>query len=231
MQFDDTFDQRSPTVRLGAIGEGWDLFLRRWPTWTLTTLIVIGCYYVATGLTFAFFRLPRPGGAGGFRILLTPQGSVVHAMLTMIVTGFFLGGMFRMACRQARGESIDVGMLFSVTDVLPQLVVGSALYGLACAAGFLCLLIPGFIAAGVLMFTLPLIVDAGLPATEALGRSWAALKGEWLSATVFHLAAWLIAGVGSCCCFGLLVTGPVYCLSIAILYRDFFLGKGVYVKG
>ena len=37
------------------------------------------------------------------------------------------------------------------------------------------------------MFTLPLIVDAGLPAPAAIAGSWNALKGQWLMATVFHV--------------------------------------------
>ena len=87
---------------------------------------------------------------------------------------------------------------------------------------------PAFIAAGVLMFTVPLIVDGRLPPLDALQRSWRALKGEWLAGRDFHLVVNVIAGLGACCCcVGQFFTMPLYCLAIAVLYRDVFLaGKG-----
>jgi hypothetical protein len=220
-----------PLVRFGAIGEGWELFKQQWGAWMLAVLIVLICNSVINAMIYAAFRLDHGRGVGGFRVPLRSEGQVLQAVLSWIVNGFFLGGMFRMACQQVRGYAVRVETLFSVVDVLPELILGSALYGLACFAAFGCLVIPGFVVAGVLMFTLPLIVDGGLPATAALGQSWNALKGEWLTATVFHLILWAIAGIGSCfCCVGLLFTAPIYSLAIAALYRDFFLAKGYFAK-
>jgi uncharacterized membrane protein len=66
-----------------------------------------------------------------------------------------------------------------------------------------------------------------LPAGEAIRTSWRALSGQWLAATLFHFIASVIPGLGVVCCFvGLYFTLPLYCLSIAVLYRDFFLSKG-----
>jgi hypothetical protein len=60
-----------------------------------------------------------------------------------------------------------------------------------------------------------------------MAESWRALKGQWLSATVFHVVLWGLSGLGACFCgVGLLFTAPIYSLGIAILYRDFFLAKG-----
>lgn len=215
-----------PIVRLGAIGDGWELFMSRWATWVLAAGLAMICHGAVLGFVSSLFGIDRPGGWGGFRMPLRPEGKAVQVALAMAVNGFFLGGMFRMACRQVRGLEIGVADLFSVVDVLPNLILGSLLYGLAIFAGFLCLVIPGLIASGVLMFTIPLIVDGGLSATDAVGRSWDALKGQMFSATLFHVVASLVAGVGTCfCCVGLLFTAPIYSLAIAALYRDFFLGK------
>lgn len=220
-----------PLVRFGAIGEAWDLFRQRWGAWMLAVLIVLLGNSAVHGMISAVFRLDPGRGAGGFRVPLRPEGRVLQAVLFWIVNGFFLGGMFRMACQQVRGYAVRVETLFSVIDVLPELILGSALYGLACFAGFSCLVLPGFVVAGVLMFTLPLIVDGGLPATAALGQSWDALKGEWLTAAVFHLVLWAIAGIGWFFCrVGLLLTAPIYSLAIAALYRDFFLAQGDFAK-
>jgi hypothetical protein len=83
------------------------------------------------------------------------------------------------------------------------------------------------VVAGVLMFTIPLVVDGRLAGTDAVRQSWHALKGQWLSAAAFHFVANLIAGLGACVfCVGILFTMPLYCLSVSVLYRDFFLDKG-----
>jgi uncharacterized membrane protein len=134
--------------------------------------------------------------------------------------------MYRMACRQLRGQAVGVETLFSVVDVLPQLILGSVLYGLVTFLGFCALVLPGFVVSGVLMFTLPLIVDGGLDAIGALTRSWHALKHQWLVAALFHVTAGFAAWVGLCFCgVGFLFTAPLYCMSIAVLYRDFFMVK------
>jgi hypothetical protein len=214
----------SPLVRFGAIGEGWGLLMRRWPTWVLTALVVLACNSVLSGLVFSFFGVKRIGGPGAFWVGLSSEGRALQVVLSTAVNGLFLGGMYRMACRQIRGRPFGVATLFSVTDQLPQLVVGSVLYGVATFVGFCMLVVPGFIVSGVLMFLFPLIVDGGLTAPEALLQSWHALKREWLVATVFHLVAGFVAWMGLCLCgVGFLITAPLYCLSIAVLYRDFFM--------
>lgn len=224
----DEYPKRGrPIVRFGAIGAGWDLFRLRWGTWMTAVLVVLVCNSAAFGMLAAFFRFgPARGGFGGFRFPMRPDAQLLQAIVSTIINGFFLGGMFRMACDQVRGLVVRVETLFSVVDVLPELILGSALYALAVSAGFTCLILPGLVAAGVLMFTTPLIVDGRLPALSAISQSWRALQGQWLTATAFHLVLWAIAGSGSCfCCVGLLFTAPLYSLSIAVLYRDFFLAK------
>lgn len=158
--------------------------------------------------------------------MTAPAGGWLEVALSAVLNGFFLGGMFRMACLQVQGRRIDVGDLFGIRDVLPQLALGSAMVGLGCFFAAFCFVIPAFILAGVWMFAIPLIVDGRLPAPEAIARSWHALKGQWLMATLFFLAANFVTYLGACCfCVGVLFTMPLYCLSVAVLYRDFFLGK------
>jgi hypothetical protein len=216
-----------PRVRFSAIGEGWGLLIQRWPMWVLTALIVLVCNSALSGVVFSFFRVRPIGGPGPFWVGLSPGGQALQVVLSTAINGIFLGGMFRMACQQIRGRVVGIETLFSVLDVFPQLILGSVLYGLATFLGFCFLVVPGFIVSGVLMFTLPLIADAGLPATDALAQSWHALKHQWLEATVFHLVAGFVSWVGLCfCVVGFVVTAPLYCLSIAVLYRDFFMIQG-----
>jgi hypothetical protein len=215
-----------PRVRFSAIGEAWEFLQARWPLWVLTVLIVLTGNWVLGGMVFSAFGIKKPDGTWPFWIGLSRPGLALQFGLSTVVNGVFLGGMFRMACRQIRGRGVGVGDLFSILDVLPQLFLGSVLYALATYAGFCVFVLPGFIVAGILMFTIPLIVDGGLDATDALGQSWRALKGQWLVAAVFHAAAGFVAWMGLCFCgVGFLLTAPLYCMSIAVLYRDFFMVK------
>src|SRR5438105_3516648 len=96
-----------PLVRFGVIGDGWDLFQREAGVWMLTALIVLLCNWAAEGLVFSVFKIRPVGKAEDvFRMPLPPEGQVVQAALTAVIDGFFLGGMFRMACRQVRGQRI-----------------------------------------------------------------------------------------------------------------------------
>jgi hypothetical protein len=209
------------------MGEAWELFRDQMTPWLVAgAVVVLGNWLVLAALS-ALFGVHLPRGGGGFRPGMPPANRVIHAAVVAAVNGFFLGGMFRMACRQIRGKRVRAGDLFSVTDVLGELALGSAIYGGCCAFAFALLAgIPGLILAGVWMFTIPLIVDARMPAVQAMGQSWRVLKRQWLMATAFHTVAYLLAGVGFCLfCVGLLLTMPLYCLSIAVLYHDFFLAK------
>jgi uncharacterized membrane protein len=140
-----------------------------------------------------------------------------------MVTTFFAGGMVRMASNQVRGLAPQVEDLFSVTGCWFDLLLFGFLAGVLTALGtFLCV-IPGFIVLGLLMFGIPLVVEGRLPATGALTESWQALKSQWLTATLFHAFLIIAAASGVLLCgIGILCTGPLYSLSIALLYKDFF---------
>ncbi len=230
---DEEFDSFRPDyrrvarVRFNAIGEAWQLYQQRWVVWSLSVLVVIVGYAIINGGLAAILGVPHPNNPGGFRAILRLPTTFIQASLFSMVGGVFLGAMSRSACRQVRGVAIDVDTLFSISDVFVNLVIGAILIGLAWSVGFFFFVLPGLVIAGLLMFTIPLIVDAGLPPREAISLSWQALKGEWFTATLFHLAVWFLASLGGAlCCVGIVITAPLYSLSIAVLYRDFFLAKG-----
>jgi uncharacterized membrane protein len=154
---------------------------------------------------------------------LDPGASALQYMVSTVVAGFFLSGLIRMAGNQLRGRAPRVEDLFTITDVWLDVLLGSLLYAAATFVGFLLCAIPGLIVAGLLMFTIPLVVESRLPATAAVMQSWNALKSQWLAATAFHLVLCLLSGSGVLLCgIGLLLTGPLYSLSLAILHQEFF---------
>jgi hypothetical protein len=221
--------RRAPRVRFSAFGEAWGLFTARAGTWIATGLVVVLGNWLLNGALAAVLGERVPDVGGGFRleVPLDATGRWAHAVLSVVLNGFFLGGLVRMACLQLRGRPVAVGDLFSVTDVLGELAIGSGLFALALlVAGVICLPVLPIVVAGLLMFTIPLIVDGRLRGVDAVRLSWSTLSGHWLSASAFHFVANLLAGLGGCCfCCGLLVTMPLYSLAVSVLYRDFFLDR------
>lgn len=125
---------------------------------------------------------------------------------------------------------IPAGILV-VVAVLPSLRQGGQPAPLplvlALVSGLLAV-IPALVISALLMFTYPLIVHGRLGVIEAMGRSWSALKGQFIMASLFQFVAYLVAGLGVlACCVGVLFTMPLYPLAVAVLYRDFFLGGPV----
>jgi hypothetical protein len=220
-----------PRVRFSAIGDARGLLISRPILWFLTAVLLFVCNGFILTVAFPVYQYQKIGRPGGFEFINPVSGdpttSAVGTAVSSFVSWLILGGMFRMSCAQIRGRAFGIETFLSVLDVLPNLLLGSLLYAFVTLLGFGCLVIPGFIAQGVLMFMLPLIVDARMPAGDAMAASWRSLKGQWLHATLFHAVATFFAGLGGCCCFpfGIAVTAPLYCLSITVLYRDFFLSQ------
>ena len=233
---DDNLDTPGPKaspmarVRLGAIGEAWGLIRRQPGVWALTVLVQFLCVWALSELAQAAFgrglHVDIRFGPPRFHPPRRGPGGFAQGVATLAVCGIFAGGMIRMGLKQLRGLPIAVADLFSVTDVLPNLLLASFLGALAIGAGTLLCFFPGLIVAGLLMLALPLVVDARLDAVGALRLSFRALQREWLSATLFHLVALFLAGIGALFCgVGLLFTAPIYSLSLAVLYWETFREK------
>ena len=152
----------------------------------------------------------------------------------------FNGGFYQMALRQKRGAAISVSGLFSgFPQAVPLAVVGTAMTAainlmeciglwllhfsmaptaavstVSSASQILALILPG-----LFMFAPLLIVDAGANVTDALLGSVRLLRSRWLKGIAFYIVVSLITFMGAFLCgIGLLVTCPLFFLSIAIGY-------------
>jgi hypothetical protein len=211
-----------PLIRFGVIKEAWRLYKQHAMVWALAMLIVMAAFGVTNGLLHGIFGRRETLGPGGFRLFLPATGAI-QFILSTIVSGFFLGGMVRMAGRQIRGDTPRLEDLFSITDCWFDLLLVNFLIGVAVSIGFGLLVLPGFIVSGLLLLAVPLVSLGRLPATGAIIQSFQALKSQWLVAAVFHWILIILACSGLIACFvGVLVTGPLYCLSVALLYQNFF---------
>jgi hypothetical protein len=215
--------QSSPLIQFNVIGEAWRLYKRHWVVWSLAMLIVMTGYSIVAGGLLAVLDVEHHRGPGGFRVFLTPRGHALQFLVSNVVSGFFLGGMIRMANNQLRGRVPRIEDLFSVADVWFDLILVALLNAAATFLGFMLCAIPGFIVSGLFMLSIPLVVEGRLPATGALIQSWTALKSQWLVATLFHCVL-IVAALSGLVLFGvgIVFTGPLYCLTISIFHRDFF---------
>ena len=99
----------------------------------------------------------------------TATAGVVHAVVAAVVNGCFLGALFRLACKQVRGERFGPADLLGVSDVLPALAVGSVLYWAGCSVGFMMCFFPGLVFASLWMFALA--ADRGC-ASAGVAGAW-----------------------------------------------------------
>lgn len=205
-----------PKVRFEALGEAWRIVQPNLGTWIGATLIMMVC---VIGLNLI---LGLMAGRSGF-------GAVITILASWIVSFFFQCGMARMAIRQVRGERVEIGDLFSVTDVFAAVAIGAILYSLLTGIGFVLCIIPGLVMAGLLIAMPFLIVDQRMDAAGALSASMNAMKADLLMATLFIFVSGIIMVVSAIPCgLGLLFTVPMVYVAEALIYRDFFPAAGGY---
>lgn len=118
-------------------------------------------------------------------------------------------------------DETNLNTLFSCTQLLGKFILGSIVYGLIVAAGFILLIIPGIIWAIKYQFFAYLIIDKNMAPMEAIrksGEMTAGNKGKlfWLGILFF-----LINLVGALCLFlGLFATIPTTMMAMAYVYRQ-----------
>lgn len=216
-----------PKVRFGDwIGEGWNMFAEQWKVWVLNSLIlslvtvvpVLGIYI----LMFVVAAASADSGSAGLGVVML--GLIfVGVMLLVLLSIYLVGGMYHTAFKQLRGEAISTRDLFAAGDRFPALLGAAILVGILVMIGALLCIIPAFIVAGALYFTLPLVVERRLSVGEALQTSRDATRGDLFMFVLFALVVSIIAQAGSYLCYvGMLVTWPLQYTICAIAYRDCF---------
>jgi membrane-anchored glycerophosphoryl diester phosphodiesterase (GDPDase) len=239
-------------VRWEWIGDAWKLFTSNPGAWIGMILISGIISIVLIVLPIVFIIAPMgifasnndPSAvlaAAGFALLLIP----VLLIVALLVSAYFSSGMYRAAIRQAQGEAISVGDLFSGGDsflrvlgllgllFLVQIVIGFvfSLPGMIVEflepLGSAAARIPSIIIAGFIFFAIPLIVDRKAGVFESIGASIEATKSQWWMFAIFAFVLGLLSFIGVIGCgVGLLVTLPFYFTTTAIAYRDTFGLRG-----
>jgi len=215
-----------PKVRFGEwIGEGWNMFAAEWKVWVLNSLLLMMAIFVPmVGGYILFFIVAAAASSSGdptvgFAMLLL---LFAGALLVALLSSYLVAGMYHTAFKQLRGEPISTRDMFSA-ERFPQVLGASILVGILVAIGTLLCFIPGFIVAGALFFTIPLVVERRLSISEAIQASRDATRGDLFKFVLFAFVVSLIAQAGAYACYvGLLATMPLHYTIAAIAYRDCF---------
>ena len=209
-------------VRTAAIGEAWKVVQQNLGTWIVTAIIYLVVLSVFSFIQRAVGPQVNPDGTiGGSNTM----GFLV-SMISAAVGGFLLGGAFRMALKQLRGETTSPGDLFSGTDILPSLMGAGVLQTLVILIGLVLCILPGLYIAPLLLLAIPIVADQKVGAIDGIGRSFNALKPHWGGAFLLSLILGLIIIAGTLCFLvGLLIAWPILIVTIAIVYNDFFGGN------
>jgi hypothetical protein len=223
--------ETSATVRWGEwIGEGWQMFAEAWKVWVLQMLIVFLVFAIpAVPLYLMMIAMQinaEPGTPPEPPALFFPLFFVL-VILSMFAGAFFWAGLHKTALKQLRGKVISVGDLFSGGDIFLRVIGAAIAFGLLVMLGMLFCILPGLAVAGVLFFTMPLVIDRNLSVGEALSASYNATKANWFMFALFAFVVSLLASLGQFACYiGLLVSYPLYFTITAIAYRDVFGVEG-----
>ena len=229
-------------VRLGDwITEGWNMFTSQWKGWVtisvtffvvtvLPLLCLIGVMYGMTFLTM-MSQAQHPRGASPevpvAAVLTMYLGIFGFVIVMMPLTVFLMGGAYRAAFKQLRGGQVEFRDLFCARDCYWRLLGGVLLQGLLIMIGAMLCIIPAFIVAGALFFTIPLIIDRNMGIIEAMSASRDLTQPRLLMFTLFAFLVQLISSAGSYLCYiGLIATWPLMFTIAVVAYRDCFGAEG-----
>jgi hypothetical protein len=219
--------QTTSEVRWEWIGEGWQMFAAQWQTWVLIMLAYLGVMLAVLAPIYALmvaliFNLPPEELQEGPPAAIFIFYPLIFGVMSVVLS-YLMGGLFRTAFKQLRGETISVRDLFSGGDCFGKMLGAFVLLWIMGAIGLALCLIPALVVAGLFLFTLPLVAERGLGPLEALRTSMEKTKGNLLMFSLFAVVLYLIAAAGGMLCgVGALITYPVVFATMAVAYRDLF---------
>src|SRR5262245_10810383 len=215
--------QYAPSVRWEWISEAWNLFTKQWSVWVMMLVVMclvpVVAYLPAIGLGMLAALSDQDGGG-----IIIPTLSVLYMLffVAIMLCGMPLmtGGLYNAAFKQVRGEQITVSDLFSGRPYFLRILGASLLIGIAAFIGSI-LIVGGLIVAGLTFLTIPMIVEGGRGAIDAIKERIEIPKHDWIMFTLFAIALSSISGAGAIACgIGLLATMPLAFLGHALAYRD-----------
>ena len=150
---------------------------------------------------------------------------VIGCLLLVVLNGFVCGlrmgplllGYFHALAKSDRGESPEVGDIFSQFDkFLPSFLV-ALLVSIAIGIGYICCVVPGVLLAPLAPVSLYAVYMGEKDPIAAIKRGWRGFQDNFLMAVLTVLVLGIISSLGALACgVGILFTMP---MAIAGMYK------------
>ena len=227
-------------VNFNWINESFKIFQRDAGTWVLTALIfilivaaisvVIEGVFILSG--HSPFLTPSETAASPFAVYTYPTYWAFMGLSVLIglpVNGFLYGGVFSMANKAVRGQSIDLGDLFSGGATIVNYIVYMLILTILSYLGVIALIVGCLVVTGLFYPGLAVLAD-GVGFADAFSKSFNAMKNNWLTAAGFVFVFGLLYMLSAVCCIGIFVTLPMMCITTSLAYRDMIGMPGASVE-
>jgi hypothetical protein len=120
----------------------------------------------------------------------------IGALIAVLISAVLQAAILRAAAQATIGDPVDVEASYRYgLKRLWSVILVSILVGLVVAVGFILLVIPGIIFLVFLSVSIPALIVEGRRGTEAMGRSWNLVKGNFWHAFGVIVVAALIVGI------------------------------------
>jgi hypothetical protein len=120
----------------------------------------------------------------------------IGTLIAVLISAVLQAAILRAAAQATIGDPVDVEASYRYgLKRLWSVILVSILVGLVVAVGFILLVIPGIIFLVFLSVSIPALIVEGRRGTEAMGRSWNLVKGNFWHAFGVIVVAALIVGI------------------------------------
>jgi hypothetical protein len=120
----------------------------------------------------------------------------IGTLIAVLISAVLQAAILRAAAQATIGDPVDVEASYRYgLKRLWSVILVSILVGLVVAVGFILLVIPGIIFLVFLSVAIPVLIVEGRRGTEAMGRSWNLVKGNFWHAFGVIVVAALIVGI------------------------------------
>ncbi len=217
-----------PRFRLAWIGESWRYFSAQAGNWIVTALLLFVISVVANAILNTIFGTSsvidfNNTVGGDVNAVVSHYRSApddVAPLVGLVISSYFLGGIYQMANAQVRGQAIDPGMMFQGYKVYPNMLGYHLMVSVLTFIGLVLCIVPGLI---VLVLAWPgyALVADGVPVGEAISRSIDIAKRDMPTGLGLAIVYGLLVLVSVLPCgLGLFITVPMGWLLPALMYRD-----------
>jgi hypothetical protein len=184
-----------------------------WQVWQQNLGLLVGAYATILGIALAI-GIPLGIVQAALEANNNPEASALLGAVVNLganVVQIFLGiGMAQICLKLARRQPAEFTDLFNGgSRFLPVLGV-SVLLGIAIGLGMLLCIVPGILLALMWWPAYYLVVDDKAPVIESFSRASEITKGNWGTAFLVFLLAWVIGLVGILAlCIGIIFAAPL----------------------